>query len=34
MWIIVGGRTIGRLVVCDNPTFNELFKIEKNQIFI
>jgi hypothetical protein len=30
VWIAVGSWTIERLVVCDNPTFKELFKVEKD----
>jgi hypothetical protein len=33
MWITVGDRTIGRLVVCDNLVFKELYKAEENKIF-
>jgi hypothetical protein len=33
MWITVGGRIIGRLMVCDNPAFKELFKAEEDKIF-
>jgi len=33
MWITVGDWTIGRLVVCDNLVFKELYKAEENKIF-
>jgi len=33
MWITVGGWTIERLVVCDNPTFKELLQAKEDQIF-
>jgi hypothetical protein len=33
MWITIGDRAIGRLVVCDNLVFKELYKAEENNIF-
>jgi hypothetical protein len=33
VWIIIGGWTIGQLVIYNNPTFKELFKVEEDQIF-
>jgi hypothetical protein len=30
MWITVRGQTLKRLVICDNPTLKQLFKVEKN----
>jgi len=30
VWIVVGSWTIEQLVVCDNPTFKELFKVQED----